>query len=319
MGRRAEVRNGAWPRDSANRGVRTADAALGRQPAFVSATKLTALSSRMCSVEIVSENTHRVLEFVSALNRQGVKPARDVVDAFGSEPDPVISRHFQRTRSLGGVAFATLSVYGGQEEPYSDYLERIGLAVNFGGVLLTEEGQALLKALNTPKLDEATADVFEIVLRPENPFAYAQALGALSRHAEECMLVEPYFRLEQLIDIAELDNVTRVMTGTKLNNREREVLATGLASVPNDRPLEVRMTDDLHDRYLIPREGPALMLGASLGGIGKRVSTLTTLGDVASQALRDAHEALWARGMALRSKAVADEDLPGDDDEAAPA
>lgn len=44
------------------------------------------------------------------------------------------------------------------------------------------------------------------------------------------------------------------------------------------------------------------MLGASLGGIGKKVSTVTTLGDVASNALRLAHEEFWARATPVVPK-----------------
>jgi hypothetical protein len=192
----------------------------------------------------------------------------------------------------------------GKAEPYSNYLIRTGLALDLGGMFVTDEGRALLKALNVPALDESAGDVFEIVLRADNPFAYAQALEALSRHGDDCMLVEPYFRLEQLMDIAELDNITRVLTGPRGKRQEREVLAVGLAGLPEHRELEVRVATSLHDRYLIPKNGAALMLGASLGGIGKKVSTLTTLGEVASTALAHAHESIWAEAERLEPRSA---------------
>jgi hypothetical protein len=115
------------------------------------------------------------------------------------------------------------------------------------------------------------------------------------------LLVEPYFRLQQLMDVAPFDNIVRVLVGSKLSQRDYELIATGLASL--ERTIEVRKAADLHDRYLIPAvEGSVMMLGASLGGIGKKVSTMTTLGPVASQALRDAHEAIWSDAEPIEPK-----------------
>lgn len=118
--------------------------------------------------------------------------------------------------------------------------------------------------------------------------------------------MEPYFRLEQLMDIAEFDNIERVLVGPDLKQRDLEILATGLAALPSTRTLEVRVATSLHDRYLIPREeGRVTMLGLSLGGIGKKVSTIATLGELASNALRDAHEDLWRDAQVLMPKTSA--------------
>jgi hypothetical protein len=95
------------------------------------------------------------------------------------------------------------------------------------------------------------------------------------------------------------------MVGPGLKKRELDLLATGLAALPPERQLEIRIATALHDRYLIPREeGRVTMLGMSLGGIGKKVSTITTLGEVASVALRDAHEALWRDAETLAPKSA---------------
>jgi hypothetical protein len=52
----------------------------------------------------------------------------------------------------------------------------------------------------------------------------------------------------------------------------------------------------LHDRYFIPNTGAVRALGTSLGGVGKNVSILTTLGGEASTLLRGLHERKWAEG-----------------------
>lgn len=276
-------------------------------------------------MEIVSEQTHRVLAYIDAVNRHGAKPSHFLVDEFADEPD-------QKFRSFGIQATmrSALSTYAFMDrsepsETFSTYLSRIGLATNTYEVELTKLGRALLKALNTPTVDENASDVIEIVLDPENPFAYAQALNAMS-NTRQAMLVEPYFRLEQLMDIAEFDNITQVLVGPRLKLKDYELLATGLASLGSERHLEIKKAAELHDRYLIPAEpGEAvLMLGASLGGIGKRVSTLTTLGPVASQALRDAHESIWKDSEVINPKKIAAivgpaPDTAGADQKAAPS
>jgi len=254
-------------------------------------------------VEIVDQHTHRVLAYVDALNRHGVKPPFAVIDAFANAPD-------RRSKTVGGLQSATMSRWADilsgvsvPDETFCEYLLRVQwITGSVDAFELTPHGRALLKALNAPALEETTADVFEIVLNPENPFAYAQALGALGS-ARRALLVEPYFRLEQLMDIAEQDNIERVLVGPNLKSREYDVLATGLAALPETRELTVRKATALHDRYLIPSdEGGVLMLGISLGGIGKKVSTMTTLGEEASMALRATYEAIWAEAELIEPK-----------------
>lgn len=187
------------------------------------------------------------------------------------------------------------------------YLHRMGWASTGGGVSLTDVGRALLKALNAPAIEDLNSDVFELVLDTDNPFAYAQTIGALS-NVEDGLLVDPYFRLDQLLHISELDNITRILIGTRLKKAEYEALSHALAAISERHAVEVRKASDLHDRYLIPRtDGQALMLGCSIGGIGKKVSTLTSLSAISTRALRDAHESIWNDAAPVLPKG-ADED-----------
>jgi hypothetical protein len=251
-------------------------------------------------MEIVSEHVHRVLAYVAALNRHGIRPPHRVVNAFAKDPQQEVSTTHPLApalRTLSMLQPRTVEV-----ETFCQYMARLQWISDSAEVELTPVGRALLKALNSPVLEETTADVFEIVLNPDNPFAYAEALGVLGS-TNHALLVEPYFRLEQLMDISELDNIERVVTGPNLKPRELTVLATGLAAVIDNRPLEIRIAKPLHDRYLIPNgEGAVLMLGVSLGGIGRKVSTLTTLGEAASHALRAVHEDIWNVAEVLEPK-----------------
>ena len=231
-------------------------------------------------------------------------PPRQIVNAFADAPE-------QEFTTEGGISALTqirnvMGVWAERDvaaETFCQYMARLGwINDDAGAAELTPVGRALLKALNAPVLEVATTDVFEVVLSPDNPFAYAQALHSLSS-VDGALLVEPYFRLQQLMDVAEFESIVRVLVGDRLKVAEYDLLATGLASVRDGRTIEIRKTADLHDRYLIPAEDAAvLMLGASLGGIGKKFSTITTLGPVASRALRDAHEQIWREAEPVEPK-----------------
>ena len=277
--------------------------ALAERPAGV--TRVRWKRRQNGSMEIVSEQVHRVLAYVEALNRHGVRPARQVVNEFARKPDLTPTKRVNQFASLSASILQS-TMWGLTEkvegETFCQYLARLSWIEDKAQVELSVIGRALLKALNSPTIDESAADVFEIVLGPNNPFAYVQALQALSI-PKNALLVEPYFRLEQLMDIAEFDNIKRVLVGPGLKMKDLELLATGLAALPIERSLEIRVAEALHDRYLIPsEEGSVTMLGMSLGGIGKKVSTITTVGEVASIALRDAHESIWASSKVVQPK-----------------
>ena len=129
----------------------------------------------------------------------------------------------------------------------------------------------------------------------------AQALSVLSK-VPSAMLVEPYFRLEQLVDISGFENIVRVLVGPHLSPRDIELLAFGLPST--GRAIEIRQAKSLHDRYLIPADNDegVLMLGVSLGGIGKKVSTLTTLGPAVCEVIRELHESIWESSEIIEPK-----------------
>lgn len=104
------------------------------------------------------------------------------------------------------------------------------------------------------RIERTEEDVVEIVLDPDDRFAYARALGELTSMPDS-MIVDPYFRFEQLVDVLELGTVTRVLTSRKIGPAALARLALGLKAVTEGQPFEVRLTAELHDRYFIPRAG----------------------------------------------------------------
>ena len=241
-------------------------------------------------MDIISKSTHRVLAYIGALNGQGVHPRREIVDAYAANPE----RTHRAGRSMQQIVETMFVLQPVPTETFCHYLARLSwINDDVQHVELTPIGRALLQALNAPAIEDMTTNVFEVVLDPDNPFAYAQAFSGLSS-AHDALLVEPYLRFEQFMDVARFENIVRALVGSNLRANDYELLASGLASLPPDRPFEIRKTTASHDRYLIPAgDGPVLMLGSSLSGIGKKVSTITTLGDVTSRALRATYETIW--------------------------
>jgi hypothetical protein len=173
-------------------------------------------------------------------------------------------------------------------EEIVDYFERLGWALGDSGfgetrVLITELGRAVSQAMEEEEVAEEK--VVEIVLDPDDPLAFAKAVREISA-AGPALLVEPYFRLEQVLPMLESTEVTRVLTSDKTGKKERDGLRVGLERISVPRPFAVRVAaGSLHDRYVIPDGGDIRFMGTSLSSVGRTITVMGTLGD-ASDALR---------------------------------
>lgn len=270
-------------------------------------------------MDIVNERTARVLQYLEALGRQGVHPSASDVNAFGTAPDPTTIRTPSVVETLN--ALQAHWRYGlderVEEETYSAYLLRLGWAVNSAaGMRLTKTGRAVVAFNNAPVLE--SAEDLEVVLRPDDRFAYARLVHRMAQ-VPEAMLVEPYLRLDQYIEIAELENITRFMVGPRIGSGERASLARALrAADPNTRP-EFRVSTNLHDRYLLPKaEGhQGLMLGVSINGVGRTVTTLVALSETTTAALTAAFRDLWesAEPLVTEEQVQHSADVPVSDEQ----
>lgn len=251
-------------------------------------------------MDIVDGHTHRVLAYIAAVSRQGYEMSIDEVEAFAKRPErqgPVVRNAFEDWRaSIMSSVFTT-------EEPgetFVAHLRRLMWVTTDDNrkVRLTRLGFALLRELSSPKLDPETESTIEVLLDPSDPFAYSRVLTSLSDVASG-LLVDPYFRVSQFYDIATQTTIDRILLGKKIGTTEISKLAFALASVPDERPLELRIASSLHDRYVIPPEGAVRFIGTSLGGVGKSVSAVGTFSTVTSDAIRAEHERLWSEATKL--------------------
>lgn len=232
-----------------------------------------------------------MLAYLALVNRQGYfeMSAYDL-EEFAESPDQRFGKIDYR------IDFSRTLLAERPLETYVEYLSRVGwIVASDSGSAVTPLGQAVLRAMNAPRIDEQ--DVLEIVLDPDDPFAYARALGELA-DMPNSMIVDPYFRFEQFVDVVNLGTVTRVLTTRKVGAAALAKLGLGLKAVPADT-LHIRVADQLHDRYFVPATGSLRGLGVSLGGVGKQVSVLTTLGAEASDVLRALHESKWENAEPL--------------------
>lgn len=250
-------------------------------------------------MEIVSKRTHQVLSYIAALDSPDVLIPVESVNEYGANPNIHVDKGdwWDTANTLSGLARRqrAFDLGFGIQENYSDFLARFGWIEIQGGsiVRITELGKALLRHLNKPVIDTTSNDLVEVVTDPDNPFAYADALDAVTS-AENSLLVDPYLRLDELRDIADFRVITRVLIGHKLKLKDYTLMSHGLAGLLNaGNEIEIRKSTALHDRYLIPPTGNVVMLGSSLNGIQKNICTFTTLGTRSSEALRSLHEEIW--------------------------
>jgi hypothetical protein len=250
-------------------------------------------------MEIIGEKAHRALAYVEAVNRQGYSLTKDEFTAYakGWEQEVTLSGGISELAStyITLTRQASLTLGGGRRvlEPMLDYLCRLRWVVTTDGrVGITALGKAVLREANSPLPASDVGSTLEVVIDPENPFAYAQLMSRIASF-EECLVVDPYLDQDQLLTLATFPTVTRILTSNKNSKSKKPVFGIVLGSAPH---LEVRMAEEklLHDRIVIPSDGNALMLGSSLNAITRRFGVATPLEETSSRLIREEYNKIWA-------------------------
>jgi hypothetical protein len=167
------------------------------------------------------------------------------------------------------------------------------------GLLLTELGRALLRADS----DQITAAEIT-VLGGDDPLAWGSLVGTIAE-ARACLIVDPYLKLEQLLDIAQFTGTARVLM--RRPTKESELVAWRVCLASPDLNVEMRIADrqHLHDRFIVG-ETAVYTLGCSLNGVGRKPTTLAPLtGDVADQ-IRVTVEGWWDAAEPIGDPPVAE-------------
>lgn len=243
-------------------------------------------------MNIADERVHRVLSYMAKLEKHGYPPNSGDIQCYASNPyrasDLKIMRHFFE---LG-------------KQPVVNYLEEMhwieGEDDNATGVRLSSLGRAVLKALDEEQEEAKPPEM--VVLDDRSPLSYARLIREVSRLGE-CMIADPYFRLESLQDVVAHTTCTRLLTSKQIGDKELDGLAIAVRdlSAEGNRMVDARVSSDreFHDRFAIPLAGPVLFVGVSLGGIRKNFSIMGKIDDPIASMIRKKYEAFWASSNLL--------------------
>lgn len=164
------------------------------------------------------------------------------------------------------------------------------------GLKITDKGRAILRLSGADEHEHAVNEpvVNDVALSPDDPLVYTVLTRRLAA-AGEGMLVDPYFKAENLRWIVEATSLKRILISKKASAKERPIISVALGTLPNGQSVEVRATDDanLHDRRIIAADGSVQMIGTSINGIGRHETAMISPEPAIAKAYRDSSEQLW--------------------------
>jgi len=233
------------------------------------------------------------LELVRALNAAGSYPTLEDVDKFARAEPPRNGYFGASLSAVYGLAFGR----GTPEGEVGRYIAEAGLVhrhLSTNGVEISDLGRGLLAATNENEQDPASrfdpARPVEVVGRLSDPVVYARLLIEIQK-LDEAILVDPYLPPDDLLQVVELGNVTKILTvdqdaaGIKRADRKSQ-LAIALGASQNGAELRLAADKkDVHDRVALPLSGQGLMIGTSLGGT--HITVITHLSEASTVLLRD--------------------------------
>lgn len=176
-------------------------------------------------------------------------------------------------------------------------LERLGFATRRNGALVATASGLRTAAKLAASDDRSASQPTAIIGVASEPVFYNQILHELADRAD-VLVVDRFLGAADVVTLGGLAAVRRVLTGAQpsRDRRERSVaarrdqLALAVGSLTD---VQVRLSTELHDRYMLPADGAGLMLGGSLGG--RKLTAAVELSDAVTRRLRDEFDAIWDR------------------------
>lgn len=227
---------------------------------------------------------------------QGIVLTRYDVDQIATVPPPrdVV---YQSIRSFALSGLFDRSVQAEKAQPVAAYLIAVHWASETPeGLRLTDRGRAVLRLSGADAKVHAVHDpvVNDVALSPDDPLVYTVLTRRLAV-AGEGMLVDPYFKAENLQWILEATSIKRILISKKASTKERPIIAVALGTLTNGHEVEVRATDDpnLHDRRVIAADGSVQMIGTSINGVGRHETSMIAPEPAIARAYRESSEKLW--------------------------
>lgn len=182
-----------------------------------------------------------------------------------------------------------------------EHLVRIGWLVRVSKdsrerVRLSDLGRALLTSAESNAGDEGGVGL--VVLDRDDPLSYPRLVARLN-DVGDGLLVDPYLEVAALHNIVISTQIERVMIGGGPRNRNRVGAISTYLGGALDRPIEVRTSEELHDRVAISTAGEVLTIGSSINGLNKHTTMIVPVPSVGAQALVSYYDDLWEKGVKL--------------------
>lgn len=218
-------------------------------------------------MNIADEIGHVALGYISALNQQGYKVSVGELNAYIESPTRKTRWSISLTEAFKKSLFEPESVV--------DHFHRLGwikrTALKRGTpsdadkVELTKLGSAVLKSLNQQELTAEPSPV--IVLKAEDFLSYSRVISKISEY-KECLLADPYFRIDNLPDLIDHTSCDRILTSERVQKRDKVALAVALKEITKKK-IEIRVSSakDFHDRFIIPQSGAVIFVGTSISSM----------------------------------------------------
>ncbi|MGW4833383.1 hypothetical protein ACWEOG_37700 [Amycolatopsis japonica] len=229
----------------------------------------------------------RELLFQAGVSTTPTGHTREVVKAvLGWNPWPSLKPEL--VDELLGDAFpADIEVEG-----FIEHIVRLGWIESEGDTLgLTPLGRALLRSQYTDDRDDA---VEAVVLGSNDELAYPKLIGRLVQ-AGNCLIIDPYLRLDQLAPILKATHVSRFLISENVREDERASMATLIDSGVAGHSVELRFASRgvLHDRMIIASNFVDT-IGTSMNTVGRvHPTVLVPLPELAADAMRGYAEEWW--------------------------
>ncbi|MEK0226076.1 hypothetical protein WM016_07015 [Bifidobacterium mongoliense] len=275
-------------------------------------------------INILSDQMLRVLRIIQVSNDSGYYPSTDEIDSLVKWGEPLPSRHVKkvlnRYEALGLLArgIAPEDVIEVGDANGCGYLDNVGWIK----VHRDEESEVLhweisdfgriIAAHEVTAREGEDDEVFCVNFDSKDPLVYSKLLQILSAEGHD-MLVDPYFKAEYLEYIAKT-KLTRILMmkdsgSDNRANRERIALDLGELKRHNYPFPEVRTVakNQLHDRFLVDRDGTVYMLGTSINSLDQHTSSLLRYPYISGRAPKDLLETLWRQGTVISPAPVVDD------------
>jgi hypothetical protein len=161
-------------------------------------------------------------------------------------------------------------------------------------VKITRLGEAVLASLEE-RAAEPEGPVVTI-LESKDALAYPTVIGNIGKRGD-ALLIDPYFKLDALPHVLQFTDVARLMIGP---NADVSSIGAALSTtITPNRPFEIRVSNESHDRFVIPISGPVDAIGTSLSGVGRRYSVMFEISLPEADGIRQTCNEMWERAEPL--------------------